>query len=178
MLGILSVKIYKFSTTIRSDDRKVFYRPTVGSCACRYVHVRMNFFIFAVHAVYLIFDLCFIIAVQILLHSCRQGHDRQPDLLFNLDNKNLFCYGFLLDYLHLMLEGRTHWMPICELPSVHTTLKAKQRVLSWLCLEEHGIILLNSSALISKLPSSAQFGDSTQKLLCAMAPSLAFAKIS
>ena len=32
--------------------------------------------------------------------------DGQADLLFNFDNRNLFFYGFLFDYLHLMVEGR------------------------------------------------------------------------
>ena len=59
--------------------------------------------------------LCVLICVSIcvlpLLYkyfflSCRQGYDGQPDLLFNLDNKHLFYYGFLLEYLHLMVEGR------------------------------------------------------------------------
>jgi hypothetical protein len=30
-----TVKIYKFSTTLESSDRKIFYRPTVGSCSCK-----------------------------------------------------------------------------------------------------------------------------------------------
>lgn len=38
--------------------------------------------------------------------SCRQEYDGQVDLLFNLDGKNMFYYGFLLHYLHLMLEGK------------------------------------------------------------------------
>ena len=36
----------------------------------------------------------------------RLYYDGQDDLLFNLDNRNFFYYGFLLDYLHLMVEGR------------------------------------------------------------------------
>ena len=38
--------------------------------------------------------------------NCRLYYDGQDDLLFNLDNRNLFFYGFLLEYLHLMVEGR------------------------------------------------------------------------
>lgn len=38
--------------------------------------------------------------------NCRQEYDGQSDLLFNLDGKNMFYYGFLLHYLHLMLEGK------------------------------------------------------------------------
>ena len=34
----------------------------------------------------------------------RLGYDGQEDLLFNLDNKNLFYYDLLLDYVHLMVE--------------------------------------------------------------------------
>ena len=30
-----SVKIYKFSTTVESYDRKVFYRRTDGPCSCQ-----------------------------------------------------------------------------------------------------------------------------------------------
>ncbi len=38
--------------------------------------------------------------------SCRLHYDGQEHLLFNLDNKRLFYYGLLFQYLHLMLEGR------------------------------------------------------------------------
>ena len=38
--------------------------------------------------------------------SCKLGYDGQTDLLFNLDNKRLFSYGLLFQYLHLMVEGR------------------------------------------------------------------------
>ena len=38
--------------------------------------------------------------------SCKQAYDGQDDLLFNLDNKHLFYYGYLFQYLHLMLEGK------------------------------------------------------------------------
>ena len=37
--------------------------------------------------------------------SCTLNYDGQSDLLFNLDNKNIFYYGFLFQYLHLMIEG-------------------------------------------------------------------------
>ena len=40
------------------------------------------------------------------LCSCRQLYDGQEDLLFNLDGKHLFYYGYLFQYLHLMLEGK------------------------------------------------------------------------
>ena len=36
---------------------------------------------------------------------CRMPYNSQEHLLFNLDDWNLFCYDFLLDYLHLMVEG-------------------------------------------------------------------------
>ena len=39
--------------------------------------------------------------------KCRQEYDGQEDLLFNLDGEH---YGFLLQYLHLMLEGRNPLM--------------------------------------------------------------------
>jgi len=42
--------------------------------------------------------------------KCRQEYDGQEDLLFNLDGKHMFYYGFLLQYLHLMLEGRNPLM--------------------------------------------------------------------
>ena len=42
--------------------------------------------------------------------ECRQEYDGQEDLLFNLDGRHLFYYGFLLQYLHLMLEGRNPLM--------------------------------------------------------------------
>ena len=38
--------------------------------------------------------------------NCRQLYDGQDDLLFNLDGKHLFYYGYLFQYLHLMLEGK------------------------------------------------------------------------
>lgn len=38
--------------------------------------------------------------------DCKQAYDSQDDLLFNLDNRHLFYYGYLLQYLHLMLEGK------------------------------------------------------------------------
>ena len=38
--------------------------------------------------------------------SCKQAYDGQEDLLFNLDNKHPFHYGYLFQYLHLMLEGK------------------------------------------------------------------------
>ena len=36
----------------------------------------------------------------------RLPYDGQSDLLFNLDNKKLFYYDLLINYLHLMIEGR------------------------------------------------------------------------
>jgi len=42
--------------------------------------------------------------------KCRQEYDGQEDLLFNLDGKHMFYYGFLLQYLHLLLEGRNPLM--------------------------------------------------------------------
>ena len=38
--------------------------------------------------------------------DCKQAYDGQDDLLFNLDNRPLFYYGYLFQYLHLMLEGK------------------------------------------------------------------------
>ncbi len=38
--------------------------------------------------------------------SCQLQYDGQEHLLFNLDNKRLFYYGLLFQYLHLMVEGR------------------------------------------------------------------------
>ena len=38
--------------------------------------------------------------------NCKQHYDGQDDLLFNLDGKHLFYYGYLFQYLHLMLEGK------------------------------------------------------------------------
>lgn len=36
----------------------------------------------------------------------KRYYDGQDDLLFNLDGKHLFYYGYLFRYLHLMLEGK------------------------------------------------------------------------
>ena len=36
----------------------------------------------------------------------RFSNDGQEDLLFNLDNKHLFYYDLLLNYMHLKIEGR------------------------------------------------------------------------
>ena len=38
--------------------------------------------------------------------GCKLFYDGQEDLLFNLDNKHLFYYDFLFQYLHLMVEGK------------------------------------------------------------------------
>lgn len=38
--------------------------------------------------------------------NCRLFYDGQEDLLFNVDNKKLLYYGFLLQYLHIMVEGK------------------------------------------------------------------------
>ena len=38
--------------------------------------------------------------------SCQLFYDGQEDLLFNVDNRHLFYYAFLLQYLHNMVEGR------------------------------------------------------------------------
>ena len=38
--------------------------------------------------------------------SCKQAYDGQDDLLLNLDDRHLFYYGYLFQYLHLMLEGK------------------------------------------------------------------------
>ena len=38
--------------------------------------------------------------------GCEMVFDGQDHLLFNLDDKVLFYYGFLFDYMHLMIEGR------------------------------------------------------------------------
>ncbi len=38
--------------------------------------------------------------------TCRLLYDGQEDLLFNINNNHLFQYGFLLQYLHFMVEGR------------------------------------------------------------------------
>ena len=38
--------------------------------------------------------------------NCRQLYDGQDDLLFNLDGKHLFYYGYLFQYLHLTDYGR------------------------------------------------------------------------
>ena len=38
--------------------------------------------------------------------DCKQHYDGQDNLLFNLDDKHLFYYGYLFQYLHLMLEGK------------------------------------------------------------------------
>ena len=44
-----------------------------------------------------------IIFCQPSVGSCsyKQAYDGQDDLLFNLDNKHLFYYGYLFQYLHL-----------------------------------------------------------------------------
>lgn len=62
--------IYKFTTSINTSSRKIYYRPTVGNCCCHH------------------------------------EYDGQNDLLFKLDNKHLFYYGFMISYLHLMVEGK------------------------------------------------------------------------
>ena len=36
----------------------------------------------------------------------RSGTTNQDDLLFNLDDKHLLSYGYLFQYLHLMLKGQ------------------------------------------------------------------------
>ena len=38
--------------------------------------------------------------------QCEMVFDGQDHLLFNLDDKYVFYYGFLFDYMHLMIEGR------------------------------------------------------------------------
>ena len=39
--------------------------------------------------------------------DCKMPFDGQDHvLLFNVDDKYLFYYGFLFDYMHLMIEGR------------------------------------------------------------------------
>lgn len=38
--------------------------------------------------------------------NCRLFYDGQEDLLFNVDNNQLLYYGFLLQYLHIMVEGK------------------------------------------------------------------------
>lgn len=63
------VIVYKYSATIMSSDRKLYYRLTEGC-------------------------------------DCKLYYDGQEDLLFNLDNKHLFYYGMLFQYLHLMIEGK------------------------------------------------------------------------
>ena len=37
---------------------------------------------------------------------CQLFYDGQEDLLFSIDNRHLFYYGFLFQYLHSMVEGR------------------------------------------------------------------------
>ena len=64
------VIVYKYSVTITSATRKLYYWPAQGGC------------------------------------NCRSFYDGQDDLLFNLDNKHLFTYGLLFQYLHLMIEGK------------------------------------------------------------------------
>ena len=61
---------YKYSVTITSATRKLYYRPAQGGC------------------------------------NCRSFYNGQNDLLFNLDNKHLFTYGLLFQYLHLIIEGK------------------------------------------------------------------------
>ena len=46
-----------------------------------------------------------IVFIHMLLYF-RLPYDGQSDLLFNLDNKNLFYYDLLINYLHHMVEGR------------------------------------------------------------------------
>ena len=38
--------------------------------------------------------------------DCKQYYDGIEDLLFNLDNHNLFYYDMLYQYLYMMIEGR------------------------------------------------------------------------
>lgn len=38
--------------------------------------------------------------------DCRQDYDGQEELPFNFDGLHLFYYGYLFQYLHLMLEGK------------------------------------------------------------------------
>ena len=38
--------------------------------------------------------------------DCRQDYDGKEELLFNLDGLHLFYYGYLFQYLHLMLERK------------------------------------------------------------------------
>lgn len=65
------VFVHKYSVTIVSTTRNIYYRPAVG---CE--------------------------------HKCKSYYDGQEHLLFNLDNKHLFYYGMLFQYLHLMIEGK------------------------------------------------------------------------
>ena len=62
--------MFKYSVTITSATRTLYYRPAQGGC------------------------------------NCRSFYDGQDDLSFNLDNKYLFTYGLLFQYLHLMIEGK------------------------------------------------------------------------
>ncbi len=62
--------MYKYSVTITSASRKLYYHPAEGGC------------------------------------NCRSFYDGQEDLLFNLDNKHLFSYALLFQYLHLIIEGK------------------------------------------------------------------------
>ena len=95
--------IYKFSATLKSADKKVHYRPTIGYCV-----LASKFFSYPV-ATYTVWD---IYTCEIRMQSTycfyfyRLGYDGQEGLLFNLDNKNLFYYNLLFDYFHLMVEKR------------------------------------------------------------------------
>ena len=61
--------------------------------------------------------------------SCKLGYDGQTDLLFNLDNKRLFSYGLLFQYLHLMVEGRN---PLISYQRYEISLLFYQLVISYI----------------------------------------------
>ena len=75
--------------------------------------------------------------------SCQLFYDGQEDLLFNIDNRHLFYYGFLLQYLHNMVEGRNplaSYLHSCErtLATQSNTKAVKIKLLrqAWNCTSE------------------------------------------
>lgn len=68
--------------------------------------------------------------------SCQLLYDGQEDLLFNVDNRHLFYYGFLFQYLHNMVEGRNplvSYLRSCErtLATQSHTKPDKTKTLQW-----------------------------------------------
>ena len=54
----------------------------------------------------------------------RLPYDEQSNLLFNLDSNNLFYYGLLINYLHLVVEGRNLLVAYLRSAHIYTQVQA------------------------------------------------------